>query len=105
MKFLADLWIVLPLTAALVLHTLAALADLIVKSEKTTKILNTGLTCLNILLHLALICVMMERRLTLEEAVFVFLISIFFHTLLYFIRYTVSAAKAKRCAEEEGNNA
>ena len=65
----------LPLCAAIVLHTAAALADLIVKDAKTAKILVTGITVLNILLHLFLILVMMDRMLTLEEAVLVFIIS------------------------------
>ena len=104
MTFLTDLWIVLPLCGAIALHTAAALADLVIRNGYLSRFLNTGLTSINILLHLFLILVMMERRLLLEEAVLVFVISIFFHTLLYYIRYTVAAAKAKKTADREANN-
>jgi predicted SprT family Zn-dependent metalloprotease len=45
---------------------------------------------------------MMERMLTLEEAVLVFLISIFFHTLLHYIRYTVNTQYRKKEKGDDG---
>ena len=91
MTFYKDALIVALLSVAFVLHTLAALFDLFIKNQKYAKYLNTGLTILNILLHFGLIFALMRATLPLNEAVLVFLISVFFHTLLYFISYNASA--------------
>ncbi len=95
LSFHKDIYIVLILAAVFVLHTAAAACGFFVKNAKTAQILNTGLTLLNIFLHIFLIWFMMYRGISLEEAVLVMMISVFFHTLLYFIRYTAASYKKK----------
>ncbi len=96
LTFYKDLYIVLILTAAVLLHTAAAACGFFIKNSKISKILNTGLTSANILLHLFLIVLMMYKGISLDEAVFVIMISIFFHTFLYFLHYTAVGIKEKR---------
>lgn len=96
LTFYKELYVVLTLAAAVVIHTAAAACGFFVKNPKTAKYLNTGLTSLNILTHLFLIGLMMYKRFLLDEAVLVILISIFFHTLLYFIHHSVTEHVLKR---------
>ncbi len=93
LTFYKDFLIVVLLVAAAMLHTFAAACGFFIKNAKTAQILNTGLTCLNILLHIFLIGVMMYKGIALDEAVLVMLISVFFHTLLYFVYYSVNSRK------------
>ena len=101
LTFYKDVFIVLLLAMALVLHSGAAASGFFIKKERISKILNTAITCLNILLHLFLIGFMMYKGIKLEEAVFVILISIFFHTLIYFLNYTFVSIAKKRGGEEK----
>ena len=96
LTFYKDLFIVLTLAVAVVLHTAAAACGFFIENAKISGILNTGLTSLNILLHLFLIGLMMYKGVALDESVLVILLSIFFHTFLYFIYHSVKNIVDKR---------
>ncbi len=95
LTFYKDIAIASILAAAVVLHTAAAACGFFGRDSRESKILNTGLTSVNILLHIFLICFMMYRGIKLEEAVLVMLISIAYYTLLCFIFDTVRRSKLK----------
>ena len=99
LTFYKDSYIVLILAAALAFHIGAAACGFFIKNEKCSKILCTSLTVVNLLLHLFLIVFMMYKKIALDEAVLVFLISVFFYTLVHFTLYSITSAKAKRGGE------
>lgn len=100
LTFYKDVFIVLILASALVLHSGAAVCGFFIKETKISKIFNTGLTALNILLHLFLIGFMMYRGVRLDEAVLVILISVFFYTLISFVIYTLKERRKKEGGDE-----
>ncbi len=100
LTFYKDVFIVLLLASALVLHSGAAVCGFFVKKAELSKIFNTGLTALNILLHLFLIGFMMYRGIRLDEAVLVILISVFFYTLIYFVIYALGERGKKKGGDE-----
>ncbi len=100
LTFYKDVFIVLILASALVLHSGAAACGFFVKKVELSKILNTGLTAINILLHLFLVGFMMYRGVRLDEAVLVILISVFFHTLIYFVIHTLNEHRKKEGGDE-----
>ena len=102
MTFFKDIPILAFLIAALVLHAVSCLVDLFLKSENCVKITRTALISVNIIVHLCLIAFMMRAHLMLNEAVLVVLISVFFYTLLHFVRYSLSEFLAKRRKDGEG---
>lgn len=100
LTFYKDVYIILILAAALVLHLGAAACGFFVKEAELSKIFNTGFTALNILLHLFLIGFMMYRGIRLDEAVLVILISVFFYTLISFVIYTLNERRKKEGGDE-----
>lgn len=95
LTFWKDSLILLTLIAAVALHAAAAACGFFVKKLEMSKILNTGCTVANILLHIFLIFLMMYRGIKIEEAVLVMLISVFMHTLLWFVYHTVASRRGK----------
>lgn len=104
MTFYKDALVLAFLISALVLHALSSFTDLIFKSEKCKGAVRVALTSVNIIVHLCLIAFMMRAHLVLNEAVLVVLISVFFYTLLGFIRFSFAEFLAKREKSSEGGN-
>ena len=100
LTFYKDVYLVLILAAALALHIGAAACGFCIKNERASRVFTTSLTVVNLLLHLFLIVFMMYKKISLDEAVLVFLISVFFYTLVHFTLYSIASVKAKRGGEE-----
>ncbi len=101
LTFFKDAAIILLLALTMLIHTAAAACGFFIKIPNLAKILNTGLTSLNIFIHIFLIGFMMYKGIVLDEAVLVMMISVFFHTLLYFIYYSIADYKRKKQSAEE----
>ena len=109
MKLLQTPVVLLFLLLLILLHIVSLVAR-----GKTAKIINF----VNIFLHIALFIPMLNSRFSIEEAVLVYMISIFFYTLFAVIGYRRQcryekrieamrerflAARAKAPSKEEGN--
>ncbi len=102
MTFYKDFQIILVLVAAFMLHIAAAIGIYLIKKPRAIKILSTVSVCLNIALHLIFIVMLMYKAIPLEEAVLVFMVSVFFYTLASFVAYRIRILLNERDNGEGG---